>query len=253
MADMRPADGFDPPAPHLRTMAAELRDYVLSFYRVRQALGALGLAMPIGLVIGTLVRGDPLPPSLSDFYYTPMRDIFVGILVALGVFLITYRGHRDPHGPISDRVVSQAAGLGAIGIALFPNDTLEPCAPKPIWDIDPIGMLHVASAGIFLTTTAIFCLFLFQRSSHLPPRPQKQRRNKIYASCGWAIIAALVLLGIYFLGLSNAQRCALVPYKPVLWLEVVTVLAFGLAWLVKGRGIKFLNDVRGTTLQVRSQ
>ena len=238
------------PAPR-RTIwpgMADLSDFVLSFYRVRQALGALGLAMPIGLVTGSLLLGDPLPPALSDYYHTPMRDIFVGILVALGVFLGTYSGHREPVGPISDRWISRAAGLGAIGIAMFPNDTLDPCDGTSIFSVNLVGTLHVLSAGLFLTMTAVFCLVLFQRSDHATVRPQKRRRNMIYTACGLAIIGALALLGAYFVLLTAEQRCALQPLRPVLWLEVVTVLAFGLAWLVKGRGIKALNDARDAGL-----
>jgi hypothetical protein len=43
-----------------------------------------------------LVAGDaafssaPLPTSLSDYYYTPMRNIMVGSLCVLGVFLLIY-------------------------------------------------------------------------------------------------------------------------------------------------------------------
>lgn len=232
---------------------ADLSDFVLSFYRVRQALGALGLAMPIGLVAGSFLLGDPLPPALSDYYYTPMRDIFVGILVALGVFLGTYSGHREPVGPISDRWVSRTAGLGAIGVAVFPNDTLDPCDGTSIFQVNPVGMLHVVSAGLFLTMTVIFCLVLFQRTGPSGARPQKRRRNLIYTACGLTIIAALALLAIYFVLLNADQRCALAPYRPVLWLEVVTVLAFGLAWLVKGRGIKALNDARDAGLAPSEQ
>lgn len=241
-----------PSRPISRAMA-DVSDLVLSFYRVRQALGALGLAMPVGLIAGSFLLGDPLPPALSDYYYTPMRDIFVGILVALGVFLGTYSGHREPVGPVSDRWVSRAAGLGAVGVAVFPNDTLNPCAGGSIFEVNLVGMLHVASAGLFLTMTAVFCLVLFQRSTSPTPRPQKRRRNWVYTLCGLAIIAALAALAAYFVLLTNAQRCALAPYRPVLWLEVVTVLAFGLAWLVKGRGIKAFNDARDAGLAPSEQ
>lgn len=222
-------------------MPLDTRDVVRSFYRVRQAMGWLGLALPIVLIGGTLAMGDPLPPALSDFYHTPLRDLFVGILVSLGVFLITYLGHRKPEGLLSDRVVSTLAGLGAIGIALFPNDTLDACGGVKIPALTLAGQIHVLSAALFLTMTAVFCLVLFRRGDD-PPRALKIRRNRFYLACGLTIVAALALRAAYLGIVGPEQRCAARDLRPVLWLEVVAVVAFGLSWLVKGGGIRALND-----------
>ena len=223
-------------------MALDTRDVVLSFYRVRQALGWLGLALPVVLIGGTLLMGDPLPPSLSDFYYTPLRDVFVGILVSLGVFLLTYLGHRQPEALVSDRSVSTVAGLGALGTALFPNDTLDACEAARIPTLDLFGSLHFVSATLFLGSTAVFCLVLFRRSDRVSRARPKRWRDRVYLACGLVIAAALAGLAAYFLLLSPERRCAIAEWRPVLWLEVATVLAFGLSWLVKGRGIPRLND-----------
>lgn len=223
-------------------MAVRAYDAAQAFYRLRQALGWLGLALPAVLIGGTLAAGDPLPPALSDFYYTPMRDVFVGVMVTLGFFLLAYSGHREPGVLVNDRNVSTVAGLGALGVALFPNDTLDPCLGAKIPTLTATGVLHVASAGLFLASTAVFCLVLFRRARGAVPGPAKRRRNRIYVLCGGAILLALLGLAAYFAVLSPEQRCAIRGLRPVLWLEVQTVLAFGLSWLVKGRGIRALND-----------
>ena len=222
-------------------MPLDARDAALSFYRLRQAMGWLGLALPLVLIGGTLAMGDPLPPALSDFYYTPLRDVFVGILVTLGFFLLVYLGHREPTALVSDRNVSTVAGLGAIGIALFPNDTLDACGGAKLPPLTAWGTLHAVSAGLFLVMTAVFCLVLFRRSDGRVPGPLKRRRNRVYLACGLAILASLGGLAVYF-ALEPATRCAIRGWRPVLWLEVVTVAAFGLSWLVKGRGVEALND-----------
>lgn len=221
-------------------MPIDSRDVVRSFYRVRQALGALGLALPAILIGATWAMGEALPPSLSDFYHTGLRDLFVGILTALGLFLLTYLGHLEPTAIVSDRNVSTLAGLGAIGTALFPNSTLDACSGAKLPPVDPAGALHVASAGLFFVMAAVFCLVLFRRSDRAVPDAGKRRRNRVYLACGWIIVGALGLLAVYFVVLSPDLRCDLRALRPVLWIEVAAVAAFGLSWLVKGRAVQSL-------------
>lgn len=225
-------------------MPLDPADAATSFYRLRQALGWLGLALPVVLVAGTLLMGDPLPPALSDFYYTPLGDVFVGIMVTIGFFLMAYLGHLEPTRLVSDRNVSSLAGLAALGVALFPNDTLDPCLDPQIPELSISGVLHVVSAGVFLACTVLFCLVLFRRTDGWPPSPAKRSRNRIYLLCGLAIGLALLGLAVYFGVLTPADRCGIRTLKPVLWLEILAVVAFGVSWLVKGRGVRALNEGR---------
>jgi hypothetical protein len=57
-----------------------------------------------------------IPGSLSGFYYTHMRNLFVGAMCAVGVFFVAYRGHDR-----WDDRFTNLAGLAAIFIALFPT------------------------------------------------------------------------------------------------------------------------------------
>ena len=57
-----------------------------------------------------------IPGSLSGFYYTHMRNLYVGAMCAVGVFLVAYRGHDR-----WDDRLTNVAGLAAICIALFPT------------------------------------------------------------------------------------------------------------------------------------
>ena len=214
---------------------------VAAYYRLRQALGALGLLLPPVLIGGTIFEGDTLPPALSDFIYTPFGGYFAGTMFAIGVFLLTYVGYGGDSGLLTDRRVSTVAGLGAIAVALFPNDTLDPCDPDLLGDVGITGTLHVIGAGTFLVSTAVFCFVLFRRGTQAPSRA-KRIRNTLYTVCGLVIAGCILGLAVYFLLLDAGGRCALRPLRPVLWLETLTVLAFGLAWLVKGRGVRVLND-----------
>ena len=75
-------------------------EIVENFYRLRRILGYLGFLLPAVLILGDLPLGG-VTPSISDFYHTLLRDIYVGILTAIGIFLLCYTGFR-PKG--SDRV-----------------------------------------------------------------------------------------------------------------------------------------------------
>lgn len=57
-----------------------------------------------------------LPDSLSGYYYTHMRNLFVGAMCAMGIFLAAYRGFNR-----WDNRFTNVAGLAAICIALCPT------------------------------------------------------------------------------------------------------------------------------------
>ena len=89
---------------------------VLSYLALRRILGSIGVALPFVLFFGNLWLGDGhMLASISAYYYSVMRDVFVGSMCAAGVFLISYRYTRwqDAAGSV--------AGFAAIGVALFPT------------------------------------------------------------------------------------------------------------------------------------
>jgi len=50
------------------------------------------------LILGKILyfRDPGIQDSISSYYYTDMRDVLVGSLCAIGVFLWSYRGYDDP-------------------------------------------------------------------------------------------------------------------------------------------------------------
>lgn len=194
---------------------------VHSYLFLRRAIGFIGVALPFVLVLGKqLVQGGDVGGSLSGYYYTDLRDVLVGTMCAVGVFLIAYYGHS-----VVDNMATTIAGFGAIGLALFPT---TPDRDVSGWD-RTAGTLHLVFAALFFLMLAYICLRLFTRHDDEQPEGRKDQRNVVYRVCGVLIIVSLVLIALSkWLGLKPELH-------PALWLECVAVWSFGVAWLVKGQ------------------
>jgi hypothetical protein len=190
---------------------------------LRLGIGSVGIALPVVLVVGHLVvaRRLTLLDSLSGYYHTEMRDVFVGSLCAVGVFLVAYR-YRWP-----DDALGTVAGILAVAVALFPTTVGAPAGTTSHSD-RLVGLVHQVAAAALFVLLAAFCLFLFTRPDRVgsPPRPSAVR---FYRVCGLLILAAIAL------ALASTQLPADVRHtlKPVLWCETVAVFAFGAAWVAK--------------------
>lgn len=212
-------------------------DVVRAYYRIRKMLGWLGLALPVLLIIGGLLSKGGVEPSISDYYHTLMRDVFVGALTAIGLFLITYPGHSRSAGEhLSDDLITTIAGIAAFGVAYFPNETraqanLLGSITQQALGYKTAAAAHYLSAIIFLSGLASMCLRKFARTA-------KPLRRRIYRVCGWTIVAmtGLVIVASWFkiLGPEAPQRIV-TDWMLVLWFEAIAIWAFALAWLVKGR------------------
>lgn len=198
-------------------------NYLISYRALRRAIGMIGIALPIVLVFGENQFGKPgILDSISSYYWSDsMRDVLVGSLCAIGVFLGAYRGDRD-----LDVSAGRLACVFAIGVALFPcSKPLEPRA----W----YNYIHYASAAGLFLSLAYFCLYSFtKQDTGTDPTPKKPIRNRVYVTCGVIIlicIAAIAILGIF------PPESSVKNY--VFWLEASAIWAFGWSWYIKGKGL----------------
>jgi hypothetical protein len=226
-------------------MRGDPRDQVVaSYYRVRQMLGALGIALPVMLLLAGWMESGRILPSLSDYYHTIQRDIFVGCLFAIGTFLIAYRGHdRVPGETLSDEVLTNLAGFSAIAVALFPSEAAEPQVTTLTQAA--LGMRaavtgHYLAAQAFLYSLAWMCFVHFARTASAP-------RRRIYRGCGMVIVAVGVVATCAAIGRrfgSDGVHAFVIDNSVVFWCEAVGVWAFGIAWLTKGRAEMLLTRRR---------
>jgi len=204
-----------------------------------QSIGWLSALLPVSMVLGNLIFGgcSCIQDSVSDYYYTITGDLLVGILSAVALLLISYRGYP---GDRSDSILSTTAGILALGVAFFPtNETsADKCAIIHLPLSELRNNLHnILSAVLFLVLSAI-SLFLFTKSKGVIVTKQKLHRNRIYRICGIVMLVCIAVLAFY-INLRDSMLW-LKPYKPVFWLESTALIAFGISWLVKG-GL-FLRD-----------
>ncbi len=204
-----------------------------------KSIGWLSALLPASMVLGNLIfEGCTcIQDSVSDYYYTITGDLLVGILSAVALLLISYKGYP---GDYPDSILSTTAGILALCVAFLPtNETsADKCAIIHLPLNELRNNLHnIFSAVLFLVLSAI-SLFLFTKSKGVIVTKQKIQRNRIYRICGVVMLLCIVLLAFY-INLRDSMLW-LKNYKPVFWLESTALIAFGISWLVKG-GL-FLKD-----------
>jgi hypothetical protein len=225
-------------------------DYAVPYFKIRIWVGILGLALPTTLFLldwallnnGLLFRG-----SLSAYYYSGARDVFVGVLTITGFMLIIYMAGQRSGPRWRESRLSTIAGVAGLFVALFPKkrpgleDTSVLCGP----DADPVpegctrlqqvlgemlvAWIHFVAAGLFILALAAICLFVFAKREKAvgDTRERNEARLWIYRVSGYAIVAAVLWIPVGgWLGFEPFG------WTPLLVGEVVSVYAFAISWIV---------------------
>ena len=154
--------------------------YVRSYLIMRIVVGALGVALPFLLVLvdGLWLDGDPFPrTSLSAYYYSGVRELFVGALSAIGIFLITYKVAESS----LDNTLSLLAGAAVIVVALLPtgrpDDVLELTPLQDRLGESAVETTHFVAAAVFIGSLAVNSYFFGKREgTALPPWVRRRHR-----------------------------------------------------------------------------
>lgn len=247
-----------PPASiHVSRVSERSNSLVIHFLTLRRAVGLIGIALPLALVAGENLR-DVLAPaaaragrqlievSMSAYFHTGMRDVFVGSLCAIGVFLLCYKGYDR-----TEDTLANVAGVCAILVALFPTfeasreatDTGVPAIDSATFFSGPnapdphvVGVIHFAAAAVLFAILAYLSYFRFTRTAPgAAPTTRKLQRNRIYRVCGViiALCIAGIAVGFLLLDADQERRTSF-----LFWFEAIAVVAFGVSWLTKGEMIR---------------
>jgi hypothetical protein len=205
--------------------------YVRSYVFTRFAIGVLGVLLPPVLVLlePALFDGLPAPRgSLSAYYYSGLREVFVGGLWAIGVFLVVYKFLDFSW----ESLLSSLAGVAAVLVAIFPTErpgdgvTLTPFQVK--LGEDTVTAIHYGSAIAFIALLIPIVLFF--------ARDEGQREHRSWQGFH-TISAAFILFGAALAGFAGITGG---PDKGVLYGEWIAIWAFGASWLSKGAEWKVL-------------
>lgn len=234
---------------------------IVSYLTLRRLIGWLGVTLPVVIYLGNwlifthrvgscLMPSSNVPYSLSGYYYTHMRGLFTGTFSALGVFLVAYNGYD-----LRDQLTSTAAGLAAIGIAIFPTKRPDnfltaqggTCGPRiqVLYNASPdqswIALGHNISLIVLLSALFVMALLFTKKGSESEQaakndqeRNRKKRNNSIYRFSAAGIAAGG--LGAIVQAFLPASVQARTPW--LFWFEFVAIIAFGVAWFVKGEAQK---------------
>jgi hypothetical protein len=207
--------------------------YVRSYLIMRVCIGVVGIALPFALIFGDLPLSNDQPAlrdSLSAYYFSGVRDCFVSILAVVAVFLVTYKVTEKN----LDNLLSIVAGFGALAVALFPTGTPNSAvANTPLQDAlgeSFIQAVHFAGATVFIGSLGVICYFFGVREGKRTHRPTARHSPRFWRNFHWSCSAAIAV-AIAFLPISAFVFEIRIT---LLVCEIVSVVAFGTSWLMKG-------------------
>ncbi len=228
------------------------KDMLYSYYRIRKIIGLLGIALPILIYV---FHGELLS-SISHYYYSRSAVFFIAILSAFGLLLISYKGYeKDKDTEIfSDNLITHIGGISALLVVLLPTTCIGSNSVEitnmcllqnyPLFghDNEIIRIVHLVSAGVFLFTMGYMSIFRFTKTKGRltdEEKMEKKKKNYVYRICGIAVWISIGILAIE----TIFQNFHFTEYDIFIF-ETVSVVAFGISWIVKGEAIKDIIDLK---------
>jgi hypothetical protein len=263
-----PSDQRAPRDDSSARIAAQFAD---SYMGLRLVIGVTGLLLPWALIVidwQFMTEGRQIRDSMSAYYHSPARDLFVGGLVAIGGFLLSYMVGK---WRTWDFALSSAAGLAVWIVAFCPTGRAgsagseSSCAdfsgPPPCNAIQlkygegDVALVHAVAAAVFVVSLAALCLVFALREfrhgaaahglagddgvtrvwDHVRSTPRTMGRLVVIEAPRvpfYLACAALILFGGWWAKWGGVS----IPFRGqflhrVYVGEVIAFTAFGVSWL----------------------
>jgi len=252
--------------------AGRAEGYEKSYFGMRLLIGIIGVALPLLLVVVDQLFLDApfsVRGSMSAYYHSGARDLFVGGLAACGVTLVSYMFWK---WWTWDFLISAVGGIAVLGVAAFPTarerlatDPHVPascdyhrtgvpdCTPlQQAWGEDTVQHIHLGVTAVVVASFALLCLVFALRDfgygvgAHAlvgddvaalgPRRIWSRRRPTGILRYTWTKAPRTVLYLACLVGVLVGAAWALVGPD---WVvphgyagEFVAFTSFGAAWIV---------------------
>jgi len=219
--------------------------------RLQLTIGLIALSFPFILCISYYMLRDsgchsPFLPSVSSYYHTKVGTFFTGILFALAMAMLSYKGKRA-----IDKWLANVASISAILAAIFPTSVsegmLSALKNKCVWEqaksVDPVySGIHYTAAALFFIILIIFC-YLFKSKN--PKNKLQRNKNFLYSLCAIGMLLSLVFMTMFSYEILLNEEWFIQKKIPVILVgETICLILFGISWIVEYTNV---SDLRTST------
>jgi hypothetical protein len=148
-------------------VTASASDAVKTYRYVRLSMIALVIGLAAALAVERLkVHPGCFQHSISAYYYTPVRGMFVGGLLGISVCLVALRGNSD----LEDALLNLAGGLAPV-VAFVPTPNAGSCSSTPITVRDPRPDVfnNISTLFVLLAVALVLSAVLLVRERGVQP------------------------------------------------------------------------------------
>jgi hypothetical protein len=211
----------------------DIRRHILDTYTyLRLGMAGIGIIFPLVLWWGGLTFGVAFQASISSYYHTPMRDIFVGSMITIGSFLWFYQGITK-----KENFALNCAGILAVIVALTPTVLTKAVGQVKCETFIMRGIsettasyIHGISAMLFFFAIAYVCIATSKTEIN-------QKYQKIYNFLGAGMIVFPIASALLLHFLKETSSL-------IYFVELAAVWVFSAYWLVKTREINESQIIR---------
>ena len=201
-----------------------------SYFNLRLGMGIIGIFLPLLLwLVAYVISSQGLLSSMSAYYHSVSRDVFVGALFAIGAAAFLYKGYSH-----KENIAMNLAGIFAVGVAVFPTDCPDEIA-RTMCEAPTFRGIHATSAILFFLMIAYVCLF---RSKDTLRTVKDEARRKRFSRLYLIIGILMILLPLLVLIKSYGYMNFIGARSAVFWMEALAIWSFSAFWLLKSFEIK---------------